>query len=98
MEKIHRGLCPQLALGGAAGQSNGGAPPPSPLALAPDKAFPIGLATAQKMNWTIVKASPTTRRNEAGERSFWMGFTDDIVVRSPSRIPKVASKPGQCQA
>jgi hypothetical protein len=43
------------------------------------------------MNWTIVETSPTTRRIEAGERSFWMGFTDDIVVRSPSRIPEVAS-------
>jgi len=51
------------------------------LALAPDKTFPIVLATAKKMSWTIVEADPTTRRIEASEHSFWMGFTDDIVVR-----------------
>jgi len=34
-----------------------------------------------KARWTIVKADPTTRRIEASEQSFWMGFTDDIVVR-----------------
>jgi len=51
------------------------------LALAPEKAFPIALATAKKMSWTIVEADPTTRRIEASEHSFWMGFTDDIVVR-----------------
>ena len=51
------------------------------LALAPDKAFPLALATANKMSWTIVEADPTTRRIEASEQSFWMGFTDDTVVR-----------------
>ena len=54
---------------------------PLSLALVPDKAFPIALATAKKMSWTIVEADPTTRRIEASEHSFWMGFTDDIVVR-----------------
>jgi Protein of unknown function (DUF1499) len=34
-----------------------------------------------KARWTIVKADPTTRRIEASEQSFWMGFTDDTVVR-----------------
>src|SRR5207237_7470462 len=54
---------------------------PLSLALAPDRAFPIGLATAKKMSWTIVEADPTTSRIEASEHGFWMGFTDDIVVR-----------------
>jgi hypothetical protein len=44
------------------------------LALAPDKAFPIAVATAKKMSWTIVEADPTTRRIEASEQSFWYGF------------------------
>src|SRR4029077_435945 len=38
------------------------------LALGPDKTFPIALATAKKMSWTIVEADPTTRRIEASER------------------------------
>src|SRR4029077_17860444 len=54
---------------------------PLSLALAPEKAFPIALATAKKMSWTIVEVDPTTRRIEASEQSFWMGLTDDIVVR-----------------
>jgi Protein of unknown function (DUF1499) len=33
------------------------------------------------MSWTIVEADSTTRRIEASEQSFWMGFTDDFVVR-----------------
>ena len=72
-----------------------------PLALAPEKAFPIALATAKKMSWTIVEADPTTRRIEASEQSFWMGFTDDIVVRvaeadSGSRIDvRSASRHGR---
>jgi uncharacterized protein (DUF1499 family) len=71
------------------------------LALAPDKAFSIALATAKKMSWTIVEADPTTRRIEASEHSFWMGFTDDIVVRgaeadSGSRIDaRSASRHGR---
>jgi uncharacterized protein (DUF1499 family) len=74
---------------------------PLSLALAPEKAFPIALATAKKMSWTIVEADPTARRIEASEQSFWMGFTDDIVVRvaeadSGSRIDvRSASRHGR---
>src|SRR6266478_59720 len=74
---------------------------PLSLALAPERAFPIALATAKKMSWTIVEADPTTRRIEASEQSFWMGFTDDIVVRvaaagSGSRIDvRSASRHGR---
>ena len=74
---------------------------PLSLALAPEKAFPLALATAKKMSWTIVEADPTTRRIEASERSFRMGFTDDIVVRvaeagSGSRIDvRSASRHGR---
>jgi uncharacterized protein (DUF1499 family) len=74
---------------------------PLSLALAPEKAFLVALATAQKMSWTIVEADPTTRGIEASERSFWIGFTDDIVVRvaeasSGSRIDvRSASRHGR---
>jgi uncharacterized protein (DUF1499 family) len=51
------------------------------LALAPDKAFALALATARRQGWTIVAADPAAGRIEAAARSFWMGFIDDIVVR-----------------
>lgn len=54
---------------------------PLPLPLAPEKAFALALATAKEMRWTIVATDPKEGRIEASERSFWMGFTDDIVVR-----------------
>ena len=33
------------------------------------------------MGWTIVSADKARGRIEASQRSRWMGFTDDIVVR-----------------
>ena len=41
----------------------------------------LALITAKQMGWTIVAAEPAAGRIEADERSFWMGFTDDIVLR-----------------
>jgi hypothetical protein len=35
------------------------------------------------MGWTIVAADKAGGRIEASQRSRWMGFTDDIVVRTP---------------
>ena len=54
---------------------------PLALALAPPKAFDLALATAKEMGWTIVATDPQAGRIEASQRSFWYGFTDDIVVR-----------------
>jgi uncharacterized protein (DUF1499 family) len=54
---------------------------PLVLALPPDRAFSRALDTAQAMRWTIVEADPTAGRIEASDRSRWMGFTDDIVIR-----------------
>ena len=54
---------------------------PLTLTLAPDKAFALALAISSQMGWTIVATDPTAGRIEASQRSFWMGFTDDIVVR-----------------
>jgi uncharacterized protein (DUF1499 family) len=51
------------------------------LALMPDKAFALALATARGEGWRIVAADPAAGRIEATARSFWMGFADDIVVR-----------------
>jgi len=56
------------------------------LALAPEKAFPTALATAKKMSWTIVEADPTTRRIEASEHSFWMGFTYDATLHQMGEL------------
>jgi len=39
------------------------------------------LDTGQRMGWTIVESDEATGRIEASQRSRWMGFTDDIVVR-----------------
>jgi uncharacterized protein (DUF1499 family) len=44
-------------------------------------AFERALQTARVMGWTIVDASLNDGRIEAMDRTFWFGFTDDIVVR-----------------
>jgi uncharacterized protein (DUF1499 family) len=51
------------------------------LPLPPDRTFELALAIARQMGWTIVATEPEEGRIEASQRSFWMGFTDDIVVR-----------------
>jgi uncharacterized protein (DUF1499 family) len=54
---------------------------PLTLGLAPDAAFRRALDTAEQMGWTIIASDKATGRIEASQRSRWMGFTDDIVVR-----------------
>jgi uncharacterized protein (DUF1499 family) len=50
--------------------------------LAPDEAFKRALATAQGMSgWIIVKSDPAARTIEGSQRSLFMGFTDDFVIR-----------------
>ena len=44
-------------------------------------AFERTLRTARDMGWVIVDASENDGRIEAMDRTFWFGFTDDIVVR-----------------
>jgi uncharacterized protein (DUF1499 family) len=74
---------------------------PLMLTLTPAKAFALALATARGEGWRIVAADPMAGRIEATARSFWMGFTDDIVVRvaaagSGSRIDmRSASRHGR---
>jgi uncharacterized protein (DUF1499 family) len=54
---------------------------PLSLALDPRKAFARALDAAMSMGWTIVASDAAEGRIEASERSFWFGFTDDVVVR-----------------
>jgi uncharacterized protein (DUF1499 family) len=49
--------------------------------LNPQRAFQRALDVAQGQGWEIVSSSPADGRIEAADRSFWFGFTDDIVVR-----------------
>ena len=54
---------------------------PLTVGLAPDVAFARALDTAQRMGWTVVASDKAAGRIEASQRSRWMGFTDDIIVR-----------------
>jgi uncharacterized protein (DUF1499 family) len=47
----------------------------------PQQAFDAALAAATGMGWEIVAAEPAAGRIEATDRTFWFGFTDDLVVR-----------------
>lgn len=49
--------------------------------LPPDQVFERALAVARELGWTIVAAVPDEGRIEASDRTFWFGFTDDIVIR-----------------
>jgi Protein of unknown function (DUF1499) len=72
-----------------------------PRALAPEKAFPIALATGKKMSWTSSRPIPRHAASRRASKAFLMGFTDDIVVRvaeadSGSRIDvRSASRHGR---
>ena len=49
--------------------------------LPPDQVFDRAHAIARDLGWSIVAAVPDEGRIEASDRSFWFGFTDDIVIR-----------------
>ena len=54
---------------------------PAHLDRHPDQAFALALDAARKLGWTIVAGDAERGRIEATDRTFWYGFTDDIVVR-----------------
>ena len=54
---------------------------PIALTLAPQQAFDRALAAARALGWTITAENRDAGLIEANVRSFWYGFTDDIVVR-----------------
>ncbi len=47
----------------------------------PDRVFERSLGIARDLGWSIVAAAADEGRIEASDRSFWFGFTDDVVVR-----------------
>jgi uncharacterized protein (DUF1499 family) len=49
--------------------------------LPPDQVFERALGVARNLGWLIVAAVPDEGRIEASDRSFWFGFTDDVVIR-----------------
>ena len=55
---------------------------PVKTSLPPGQAFPRALAAAQSMSgWTIVGSDAAQGRIEAYQRTTFMGFTDDVVIR-----------------
>jgi uncharacterized protein (DUF1499 family) len=54
---------------------------PADYSVAPEVVFEAALATAREMGWTIVATDEAAGRIEAFDRTFWFGFTDDIVIR-----------------
>jgi uncharacterized protein (DUF1499 family) len=66
-----------------AAQQAAGYPDIAPLeaAVPPQRAFDAALAAATGMGWEIVAAEPAAGRIEAIDRTFWFGFTDDVVIR-----------------
>ena len=54
---------------------------PAILSGAPDKVFPEALQAAEALGWHIVAQDAASGRIEATQTSFWMGFTDDMVIR-----------------
>lgn len=54
---------------------------PAVLDIPTGRAYERALAAARAMGWEIVDADPEEGRIEATDRTFWFGFTDDVVVR-----------------
>ena len=54
---------------------------PAVLDIPSGRAYERALATARDMGWEIVEADPEEGRIEATDRTFWFGFTDDVVIR-----------------
>ncbi len=46
-----------------------------------DQVFAVALDAVRKMGWNVVAIDGERGRIEATDRTFWYGFTDDIVVR-----------------
>lgn len=71
--------------GGAevAAQQRESYPDIGPLVVAPgpQRAYAAALAAALEMDWQIVAADEVAGRIEATDRTWWFGFTDDVVVR-----------------
>jgi uncharacterized protein (DUF1499 family) len=51
------------------------------LSVPANEAFQRALKAAKSLRWRIVAAAPAEGRIEASAKTFWFGFTDDIVIR-----------------
>ncbi len=49
--------------------------------MPPAQAYVRALAAARAMGWTMVAQDSATGVIEASDRTFWFGFTDDVVIR-----------------
>ena len=54
---------------------------PALLDMPPAAAFAKALVAAKAVGWQVVASDAKAGRIEATQTSFWMGFTDDIVIR-----------------
>jgi uncharacterized protein (DUF1499 family) len=63
---------------------------PAMLARSHAEAYQAALVAAASQGWTIIAKAPAEGRIEATDRSFWFGFTDDIVIRVSA-----TDKPGE---
>jgi uncharacterized protein (DUF1499 family) len=74
---------PEYGGPGIALQQRAGYPDIQPLVLPVpvESAYERAFRAARDMGWNIVDASANNGRIEATDRTFWFGFTDDIVVR-----------------
>jgi hypothetical protein len=59
---------------------------PGLLKVPPKRAFEIAVAAARELGWEIVAEAPSEGRLEATDRTFWFGFTDDVVIRIRSHL------------
>jgi uncharacterized protein (DUF1499 family) len=46
-----------------------------------ETAFETAVAVARDLGWTVVAMDEAAGRIEAIDRTFWFGFTDDVVIR-----------------
>ena len=44
-------------------------------------AFDQALGAVERMGWELLEADPAGLRIEATDRTFWFGFSDDVVIR-----------------
>ena len=54
---------------------------PVTLPAPPDAAFNRALATVERLGWEVLGSDAAAGRIEASDRTFWFGFTDDVVIR-----------------
>ena len=54
---------------------------PAVLQDGPDAAFQRVLAAVRRLGWELLATDPGAYRIEATDRTFWVGFDDDVVIR-----------------